>query len=338
MIDAFPGEEHFSGYIRINQKVSEQWLSVAWSYPFSEHFSVGLTTNGVLLNQDKGARIDLQALSSENKVALYRNNRNFSFNNYGLLWKAGIASKFGKVLWGLTITSPVVKLNCKGNYSYEEFFSGIPQQSEEDDIYTTNYQEDINANYRSPWAVGAGFTFPLKRASLYLSGEWYSKIPYYTLFAADDFYSQSSGDTLSFKLVDQLRSVTNIGIGAEIKVVKSLSFFLSFSTDFSAASSGIIGFDENKPEATNTVFSADYFHYAGGFMLNLPGAEIILGATQTGGKYDFARPVDFPEQGDDDIFEMDETSKLKWSRWRLVFSFSVPFFQDYISRLQGKER
>ncbi len=338
VIHTFPGEEYFGGYIRINQKVTEQWFSLAWSYPFSKKFSIGLTTNGVLLNQNKGNQIDLQALSSEKQVALYRYDRNFSFNQYGLLWKAGFASEFGRLLWGLTVTSPVVTLKCRGDYNYEMFFTGIAGQSDGDDQFTTNSQEDIVAKYRSPWAIGTGFSLPLKRATLHISGEWYSKIPYYTLFEASDHYSQSSGDTISFRLVDQLKSVTNLGIGADVELIKKLSFYVSFSTDFSAASSGIVGFSEQKPVATNTVFSADYFHFAGGFMLNLPGAEIILGATHTGGKQDFARPVDFPEEGDDDIFEMDETSVLKWTRWRLVFSFSVPFFQDYLDRLGSKKK
>ena len=32
-------------------------------------------------------------------------------------------------------------------------------------------------------------------------------------------------------------------------------------------------------------------------------------------------------------FLRNETGTLKWDRWRLVFSFSVPFFKDYADRL-----
>ena len=100
------------------------------------------------------------------------------------------------------------------------------------------------------------------------------------------------------------------------------------STDFSAVSENTTKFVANEPAATNSTLSADYYHYGGGFVLKLDGADITLGATYTGGKQDFARPVDFPEEGDDEIFAQDETATLEWDRWQLVFSFSVKFLKD----------
>ena len=336
VIDVFPGEEHFGGYIRINQKVKEQWASLGWSFPISGKFSVGLTTSLAVLNQDKGNQVELQALSESGQVAIYRFNRAFNFDNYGLLWKAGLASTAGRAHWGLTVTTPVIQLSGKGNYRYEEFFSGIPGESENEDSYATSQQDGIGTKYRSPWAVGAGLTFPIRQSNLHLSSEWYSSIPQYTLLEAKDHLSQSSGDTLGFTLIDNLKSVVNFGIGTEIFLNEKISFYASFSTDFSAAPANITGFSENEPIATNTVFSADYYHYAGGVVFDFPGADITLGVAHTGGKQDFARPVDFPDENGGDILVDDEISTLKWERWRLVFSFSVPFFRDYADRILEK--
>ena len=59
--------------------------------------------------------------------------------------------------------------------------------------------------------------------------------------------------------------------------------------------------------------------------MNFRGAEITLGAAHTGGKQNFARPVEFPEDDQDQIFEPDQTGTFIWRRVRMVFSFSVPF-------------
>ena len=337
VIDTFPGDEYFGASIRIFQKVQEQWASLTWSYPITENLSVGLTTNLSVLNQNKGNIIELQAYTSFNETAIYRYNRNFSFDKYSLLWKLGLAAELNKVQLGLTITTPSVGIFGKGTYEYESFFSGIPGYSVNPDVYTTSRQKDLPVKVTKPWAIGAGATFLWGRNKIHFSGEWYSRVPYYVLMQSEEHTSQSSGETIQFTLYDELNSVVNFGIGLEIFLREKVSFYSSFCSDFSAASNNRVGFSEQNPEASNTTFAADYYHYGGGFILKLKGIDLTLGATYTGGSQSFARPVDFPESGDDEIFEQDETGNLKWDRWRLVFSFSVPFFSQRFEEFKGSE-
>ena len=70
-------------------------------------------------------------------------------------------------------------------------------------------------------------------------------------------------------------------------------------------------------------------------MLTFRRAEITFGGAYTGAKQEFSRPVDFPEEGDDDIFEQDETGTFSWKRFRIVFSFSFPFLDDIGKKLTG---
>lgn len=336
VIEHFPGDEVFGASLRIFQKVREQWASLTWSYPFLDNLSFGITTNFMAFDQSKGSTIDLQALASTNQTAIYRYNRNFSFNKYGLLWKAGLAADFDKILVGLTVTTPVVNIHGTGNYEYEEFFSGIPGLSENEDIYTTSRQKNLPVTIRKPWAVGAGITFLVKKSRIHFSGEWYNRVPYYVLMQSETHDSQSSGKAIDFKLYDELESVVNFGIGLELHLTEKVSFYSSFSTDYSTSPAESTGFAAREPIAVNTVFKADYYHYGGGFILNLKGIDLTLGTTYTGGQQGFSRPVDFPEEGDDGIFEQDETGRLSWDRWRLVFSFSVPFLADRVEDLKKK--
>ncbi|GJM30042.1 MAG: hypothetical protein DHS20C17_26770 [Cyclobacteriaceae bacterium] len=327
VIGNFPGEEYFGANTRFNQKIKEEWYSLSWSYPIKSNLSVGLTASATRLALDKGTLIELQALSSANQVAQYQFDRNYSMNQYGLLLKMGVAGEGKLFNWGFTLTTPSLQILSKGQYNYQEFFSGI-QGSTNPDKFTTNRQKDIETEYKRPLAIGGGISIPVGRSELFLSSEWYSSVNRYTLLEVESHISQSDGDTVNFALVDDLSSVTNFGIGAQIYVNEKFSTYLSVSSDFSAAPDNRTGFAENKPVANNTVFNADFFHFAGGVVLNWKRADITLGAAYTGGDQEFARPVDFPDEGDDGIFEMDETGSFRWNRMRVIFSFSFPFLKD----------
>ena len=328
VIEDFPGEEYFGANVRFNQKVDEDWYSLTWSYPFSNKLSIGVTTSATRYGADKGALIELQALSEANQVAIYNFDRSYSMNQYGILWKIGLAGVAKSFNWGLTITTPSVQILSKGKYRYEEYFSGIEGISSTPDRFTTSSQEKISTTYKRPWAIGGGISVPIGRSEIHFSTEWYGSVSKYTLLEADPHVSQSDGDTISFALVDNLRSVTNFGIGTELYISPKLSTYLSMSTDFSAVPEVRTAFLENAPEANNTTFSADFFHFAGGVVLKWKRADITLGTAYTSGDQDFARPVDFPDEEDDGIFERDETGSFTWSRMRVIFSFSFPFLNN----------
>ena len=129
----------------------------------------------------------------------------------------------------------------------------------------------------------------------------------------------------------------NFGVGAQVHFHDNLSAFGSISTDLSAVPEEKSRFSENEPVANNATFSSDFLHFAGGVVMSLNRADITLGLSYTGAKQDFTRPVDFPEEGDDDIFEGDETGTFTWNRLRVIFSFSFSFLKDKKDSLSGED-
>ena len=337
VIENFPGEEFFGANLTSDQRVKEEWYSLTWSYPIKENLSVGITGSATRYSAQKGLLIELQALTSANQVAQYQFDRNYSFNHYGLLWKLGIAGVTKRAKWGLTLKTPSIAIAGKGKYNYEEFFSGIEGISETPDRFTTSRQNDIPITYKRPLSIGGGISIPIKKSELHVSGEWYNKVPRYTLLEAESHISQSDKDTISFALIDDLQSVFNFGIGAQVYFNENLSAFGSVSTDFSAVPEDKSRFSENQPIANNATFSADFLHFAGGVVMSLKRADITLGASYTGAEQEFTRPVDFPEEGDDDIFEGDETGSFTWNRFRVIFSFSFSFLDEKKKSLSGDD-
>lgn len=156
-----------------------------------EKMSIGVTTNFVNNSQTRGATIDLRALSASDSVATYHYSRNYDYKETGLLWKIGLAGHFGAWDLGMTIKTPMVRFSGSGSYNYEEFYSSIPGLNKGPDIYTTSYQDGLEAKSKTPWAVGFGATRAIGRNKIHFSTEWYSAIGKYTLMSATDYSSQA---------------------------------------------------------------------------------------------------------------------------------------------------
>lgn len=334
LIDTSPGEEYFGADVNFLVKAKNEWMGLSWSYSFTPKFSVGVSGFLSLENQQKSSDIKLQALSSLGDVAQYRFLKSFRFEQYGLLAKIGLSYKLKNSILGLTINTPELNLRGNGNFNYEEYLSGVPDI---EDIYTSNNQENLNVTTKKPLSIGLGITFPLLNGKIHISGEWFNRIPQYSILRIQEFASRSHPDQVfNFSLIDQQKSVINAGIGGELYFSKKVSGFASFSTDFSAVPDNTISFLNNEDAASNSTTKMDFYHFGTGIILAFKGADITLGATYTGAEQNFARPIDFPDGNGGDVVYSNETSKLKINRWRFVFSFSVPFLKDYAKKWEQK--
>ena len=336
VLENFPGEEYLGAEFALTQRAKEEWMGLSWSYAITEKLSVGASGYLSIINQKKGSKINLQALSESNQVAMYRFNKNFSFDHYSVLFKAGLAYQTPTFVLGLTVLTSAIPLKGEGSFQNEDFFAGIEGITTMADRYTTSYQKNLNTAYKSPWSIGVGLSYNVKSSFIHFSAEWYSAIPKYTLMEAEEYSSQSTGETFNFSLVDELNQVINAGLGLEIYLNDKISLYGSANTDFSAVTSDISRFAENKAETANSVFKADFYHFGGGFVLSMNRADVTLGATYTGAHQDFTRPFNFPDDPDDSILDSQETATLNWSRWRFVFSFSLPILKDIQKKVEKK--
>ncbi len=336
VIEAFPGKEYLGAQLSVTVKGNEQWTGFSWAYPLTDRLSIGASGYLSLYTQSKGLKLDLQALSDSKQTAIYKYNRSMNLEQYSLLGKFGLAYRADQFLAGFTFLSPSLFLKGKGSYQYEQLFSGIEGYSINDDVYTTNSQSNLQSRYKSTMAIGAGITYFVGKSKLHLSSEWFNGLPKYTLYEASDHYSQSNGDTIGFKLVDELKAVINVGFGVEYYINDKISGYLSASTDYSPVTSNLSRFVTNESEVSNNTSTANYFHYGGGIVLHLNGADITLGANYMGAKQEFARPINFPDDGTDDILDTSQTGTFEWDRLHVVFSFSLPFLKDVQTKVEDK--
>ena len=117
----------------------------------------------------------------------------------------------------------------------------------------------------------------------------------------------------------------NFGIGLEYHLSEKFSLYTSIASDYSAVTSNITRFAELEEEANNSSFQADYFKFGGGIAINTKLVEITTGVNYTGADQKFNRPINFPDEGEDAIFDSGETSIIKFNQWRFILGFSFPF-------------
>jgi len=332
IIEEYPGEETFEGEIEYNNRLKEQWFGLTWSYALNPRFSVGVTMNIVKSNQNRGNLIHLRTLTEAEEVAMYKYHRSYDFSAFKLLWKVGLAWELEKVYLGLSITTPSIGLINNASYTYQRYFSGVQGVSLDKDIYENSYQDGLTSKYETPLSIGIGSSFPLGNHKIHISGEWYSHIPRYTMIRANDHIGQTTGDTIRFHVLGEMESVVNLGIGAEIYLSPKVSLYGSFNTDFSAIPKNVAGFTSQMDEFHNSWFRTNLYHFGMGVNLQFRGTQITLGSNYAGASQKFTRPIDFPHEGDDNIFEQNGDATFKWSRWRFVLSFSFPFMEEFAQR------
>ena len=327
LIDAIPGEELFNGTVNFNNTFKEEWIGLTWSLPISNKLSVGLSNFISNINKSSFINLDMNTLDEQNKVASLDMIRKFRYKSYGFLWKMGVAMNFSSVDLGLTITTPRINFNGTGSTHYGDYLVNIDSTGDgnTDDVYIHNIQSKVNANYKTPWAIGFGIGIHFKKGILHLSGEWYDKVPKYTILETVPFVGQSTGDAMYFTVVDEMEAVINYGIGFEWNFNKRISAYASFAIDFSGVTSNITHFAEFKSEAANSVFQTDFFKTGGGISINSKKIDITLGLIYTGASQQMKRLINFPDNGNDPIFDSGNTSTLTFSSWRFVLGLSIPF-------------
>lgn len=338
IVDGLPGEEIFNGKLDFNIKFKEEWIGLTWAPPASKKVSFGLSTFLSTLKKSTSILLDMSALNEQNDVGFFTINRSYNYKVYSLLWKLGLAVDLTKIRFGLTVTTPRVGLQNEASTLYENYLVGIDNTDDgiNDDEYIFDVQDKLKAKYISPWAVGLGIGIPFKQGIIHLSAEWYDKVPEYTVVEASPFIAQSTGELTRFSLVDDLDAVLNYGIGVEVNLSEKVTVYGSFATDFSAVKKDITRFVELEDRTNNSVFQTDFYKFGGGVSIKTKAVEMTVGATNSGASQEFARPINFPDEEDDTVFDSGDTSKLILNEWRFILGFSFPFADKLKRQIEGE--
>ena len=300
-----------AGGLSMEQKFDEIWGGLTFSHKFSEIVGLGATAYVAYRYQTYKLQTVIEDLDSINQISSITAFRNLKFQNYRVLIKTGLGVNLTPITFGLTLTTPSLSLLGNGSYGYNNFLNNPYDPAQ--NVYESNYQDDIKSTYQTSWAVGFGVAYWGKSLSVHFSAEWYNAVKKYEPITLNPLYSQSKGEYFTREISQQLKSIINAGIGFDYKLNNKFSIAGSFITDFSA--------NDANAETNIALSRWDIYHISAGSYFNIGSSEITLGLSYSFGNDVIRQIADIGNPDSGTGTKLNTSSDVKFTRIKVLFGF-----------------
>ncbi|MGB5846992.1 MAG: hypothetical protein WBH40_00815 [Ignavibacteriaceae bacterium] len=315
ILEGSPGKENFAGGISIEREFDEVWGGITYSSKTSDMVGFGLTGYIAYRSQRASAQTIVQVLPSEGDIASYTELQGFRYNNFRFLVKGGVGLDLNPLTLGLTVTSPSVNITGTGTVSTHFFLSGVDTSGDgiNDNQFQSNFQDEVNSQYKSSWAVGVGGGYRLGKFKFHASAEWYDKVDKFFVLDTEEYTAQGSGEILTNDLTHEYKSITNYGFGIDFFSNPDLIFSASFVTDFSAR--------VPDTETNHSVSTWNIYHISGGTTFKVGRSDLTLGLEYAFGSKNIQRNIDLTDPGNTKNPDIESDAKVISSRFKILIGF-----------------
>ena len=248
--DAYsPGAENYLGqYSEINQ-ISELAWSVSAGYRVSQKLHVGLSLAGPVRKQSFDISYSGRALFNvpgntdlllppiTNSETVYR----VDYTQISLQPKLGLAYNANRHHVGLLATLPIVKLYSKGTLVNDLVLTNLrlSPNSEPYNLLASTRQTKLQTNYKTPLSMAGGYSYDYGRGNIYVSAEYFAKLPEHNVVTAHDplFIRPDTTSSLQglAKFKDIRKAIMNVAVGVSFPVRPDVQGYASVRTNFSYA-------------------------------------------------------------------------------------------------------
>jgi hypothetical protein len=264
----------------LDQDVNESWAGLTASREVSESLGVGVTLYGIYRGQRSRNELNLQAVSAQQAALTILGLEEFSYYHFRTLAKLGVAWKRRNLRLGLNVTTPSLAMFGSGRIGRTQSLVGIDADGNglpDPPLLTSQTEENLDAHYRSSWAIGGGLGWHRGDTKWHMSAEWFAPVDRFTVIELPGEGSDQ------FRLSQQLKGVFNIGLGVEHDFGNDLVLYGAGLTDFSAS----VG----EAAVNAAVSNWDLYHLSSGVKFAFAGSRFTLGATYSFG----GKPRPFPQ-------------------------------------------
>jgi hypothetical protein len=283
-----PAANSFVGAFDYINQLTEQWLGIGAGYKVSDNVGIGATLFGSYRGQSYQLTNyvrEINYLDSYYVFGTMTNDEAVKYTSIGLLAKFGLSCLSGKWKYGLTITTPSLRLYGSGSVQREN--SNIVVSEFPEDM-TKNFMimdqvSDSRSTYKHPLSIAFGVEYHSEKTRLAISAEYFSGFdPYYMLKPdskpfvyppgyLDSAYVRTMIDSY-LHIENASKPVLNAAIGFSQVVYKEFTLLLGASTDFSSY---------EKPSTSNDLmhgFSGwNIYHFSTGISYHRTKHDITLG-------------------------------------------------------------
>jgi len=312
------GAEEYVTQFRLDEKVSERWFGLTWSYRISRNVGVGVSQYVAVRAHRANIQELVEVLSADTGVAMALGTRQYQYRHFRALWKVGLACDFNAVTFGLTLTTPSLAIGGSGSTGANSTAVALDMDGDGagDDFLAADYQDRLSATYRTPLSLAAGMTFKLQKVRVYWSMEWFARVRPYTVIDADEFTAQSTGELLSIDVTQELAAVLNAGVGLEWLYSPRFKGYASFTTDYSARKFGT---------STNlSLTDWDIHHILTGAEFAVKKSTLTLGLGFSFGNREIGERPDILERGGlDSLWDPFDGLRFRYASYKLVIGFAI---------------
>jgi len=227
-------ENYHSNQLSLNQNLNESWFGLTWSKPFSEKVGFGVTMYVPYRSQRVVRQSIINSYNDIDKTKNLITSYDYDYYNLRLLWKVGISFQIGKVMLGLSLTTPSINLFGSGSASFLASRANIDTLQGTYPDLSSNYQDELPTYYKSPLSIGFGAAYYWRNTTLYFSAEWFNNVNDFLVMEPESFIGQSTGEVYNYNLNYSLRSVFNFGFGVKYLFNENFIYYGGITTDETA--------------------------------------------------------------------------------------------------------
>jgi hypothetical protein len=241
-----------AGEIQLRQDFSEGWYGLTWARTLSPTLGFGVSPFVVVRSQHTRAALLTEGRDASDQAAILNQTREFDYMHWGLLARIGLSGVRDSLTYGVTLTTPSLGIMGGGNTQYNTTL--IDQTGTIGNIIGADYEEDLKADYRTPFGAAAGASFGWGASRIHATVDWYAELPRYTMLDVPPFtvHTPSGDSTVHVVISDRLQEVFNWGLGIEHRFSSTLIGFASYHTDQSGR------FDGDPPSGSVTRWNLNH--------------------------------------------------------------------------------
>ncbi len=318
VLPAYAGLEDYVTQFRLDEKLSEAWFGLTWSYKVSKHVGIGVTQYIAYRTHQANVQELAEAQNDGHSLGTALGTRQYYYYHVRAIWKVGLACDFQTLTLGLTLTSPSLAIAGRGASGVNSSLAGLDMTGDKvaDDYLAANYQDHLPVTYATPFSLAAGVTFKIQKVRLYGSAEWFAGVRPYTVIDAVPFAAQSTGEVLSTDVTQELESVLNWGVGVEWFYSSRFKGYASFTTDLSAKKPGT--------ETNLALTDWDIVHLVTGGEFLIKKSSLTVGAgVSFGGREVGEHPDILTRSGLGAVWDPFANLRFRYVCYKLIVGFAI---------------
>ncbi|MCH7962367.1 MAG: hypothetical protein IH852_00340 [Bacteroidetes bacterium] len=291
----------------------ETWVGFSWGRKIKEKVGIGISQYVTLRSNRQRLQIINQVLEDPQTSATRIIYSDTYFNNFKILWKAGIIFDHRPLSFGFTVTTPSLNLfNYTGESSIN--ISQINSAGEEQFI-AVNDEDGLTSEFKTPFSIAFGAAYHFEKTSLYFSAEWFAKISSYEVLNTQPVIVVPTGEVIPNTNFLSRRSVINFGLGVDHKLGKDLSLYASIFTNNSA----------KDPDQLSKYSMSGYniLHFLGGVALKYDILDLILGLGYATGNNKIESLDNIIDPSNTSSVNDETFSEISYRGYKIVFAFSI---------------